>query len=89
MTKMRYDLSPGRHMLRFKRVPAGFHKHKGKKAPCLPDEYVEVVIRTSQGYGIAGPMKAMTHDWNPAHHPKGLGAVVAYRVVDLRAGLVA
>jgi hypothetical protein len=72
----------GRHHLRFKRIPAGYHRHKGKAMPVLPDEYVDVIVRTSQGFGFSGPMKAMLHDWNPANHPDGLGAVVAYKVVE-------
>jgi hypothetical protein len=75
------DLAPGRHLMRFKRVPEGYTRHKAKDMPCLPDEYVDVIVRTAQGFGIAGPMKAFLHDWNPDNHPRGIGAVVAYKVV--------
>lgn len=77
-----HPLAPGRHFLRFKRIPDGYHRHNGKKMPCLPDEYVDVIIRTAEGFGHAGPMKAWLQDWNPANHTKGIGAVVAYKVVE-------
>lgn len=80
---MRHNLNPvGRHHLRFKRIPEGYTQHDGKNMPCLPGEYVDVVIKTAQGLGFAGPMKAFLQDWNSANHPKGIGAVIAYKVVD-------
>lgn len=82
---MHNPFAPGRHLMRFKRVPKGYTLHKGKDMPCLPDEYVDVIVQTSQGLGHAGPMKAYLQDWNPDNHPKGLGAVIAYKVVDLSA----
>jgi hypothetical protein len=77
-----HDIDPGRHLLRFKRIPKGYHRHSGKDMPCLPDEYVDAIVLTAQGLGFSGPMKAFLHDWNSANHPGGIGAVVAYKVVE-------
>lgn len=80
---MMHNLAPiGRHHLRFKKVPKGYTLHKGKDMPCLPDEYVDVIIMTAQGLGFAGPMKALLQDWNPDNHANGLGAIIAYKVVE-------
>lgn len=74
----------GRHHVRFKQIPSGYRKHSGRKCPFdHPDQvYVDVVIRTAQGYGFSGPHRATMHDWNHDNHPDGIGAVVAYRVLN-------
>lgn len=63
-------------------LPAGFTKHKGGKCPVEPDARVLFVIRTSEGLGIAGPMRASEHEWKHSAHDDGLGAVVGYRLAE-------
>ena len=66
---------------RFK-LPNGFKHHHGDGCPVNPEQYVEAIIRTSEGFGSAGVTKAQYHDWTfEAHEPEGgLGEVVGYRM---------
>lgn len=64
--------------------PKGFVAHHGDGCPVDPGQYVEAIVRTAEGYGSAGVMKASMHDWTrEAHEPEaGLGEVVGYRLAS-------
>lgn len=63
-------------------IPRGFEAHYGDGMPVAADQYVEPIIRTAEGFGSAGVVKAGYHDWTFETHAEsaGLGEVVAYRV---------
>jgi hypothetical protein len=67
--------------VRFK-LPKGFKRHHGDGCPVAGDQYVEAIVRTAEGYGSSGVMRADRHDWNfETHEPEGgLGEVVGYRL---------
>lgn len=60
-------------------LPKGFKRHRGGKCPVDPNSYVEPLIRTSEGIGSGGIVRASDHEWSSKHHKDGLGAIVAYR----------
>lgn len=65
-------------------LPPEFTAHDGGACPVDPESYVEPIIRTAQGFGSGGVVKARTHFWEADKHEGGLGAIVAYRAA--RAG---
>jgi hypothetical protein len=60
-------------------LPDGYKRHTGKSCPVEIESFVDCIIRTAEGLGHSGVMRAKLHDWNPSSHPKGIGAVVAWR----------
>ena len=62
------------------RLPKGFKRHRGGDCPVDPEQYVEMLILTSQGLGSSGVMEARFHQWEHGKHEQGLGAVVGYRL---------
>jgi hypothetical protein len=75
------ELPLPRHKQRFEKIPAGFVRYRGKNCPYPDDARVEFVIRTAEGYGIAGPSRADHHDWKlPSSE---LGSIAASRLVPL------
>lgn len=68
-----------RHHQRFDKIPAGFVRFRGKHAPYPANARVEMVIRTAEGFGIAGPRKVHPEEWTvPASE---LGSIAAARLV--------
>lgn len=63
-------------------LPEGFTPHHGGPCPVASDAFVEPIIRTAEGYGSAGVIRAKFHVWPHDHHDDegGLGAVVGYRL---------
>jgi hypothetical protein len=78
---MKNDQALGRHHLRFAKVPAGFIRFRGNGDPIKNDKaLVELVIRTAEGLGFAGPRKVHPEEWTiPASEH---GSIAAYRLVD-------
>lgn len=70
---------PKKKDVRFK-LPKGFTAHHGDGCPVDGEQYVEPIIRTAEGFGSAGVMKAKLHDWTAEAHEGGLGEVVGYRL---------
>lgn len=64
------------------KMPEGFTEHKGGAAPVSPDQFVETLIRTGNGFGSGGITRARYHLWEHKHHDKGIGAVVGYRLAQ-------
>lgn len=65
-----------------KRIPKEFIRHDGGDCPVDPEAYVEALVKTSQGIGSAGVMRAKMHAWNDDDHPaNGVGRIVGYRLV--------
>lgn len=62
--------------------PDGFIRHYGEGCPVDPDQFVEAIIRTAEGYGSTGVVRARLHNWTAKAHEKegGLGEVVGYRL---------
>jgi hypothetical protein len=67
---------------RFQFPAKGFKHHDGGNCPVDPEQYVETIIRTAEGYGSGGVTKALVHFWNYEAHDEeaGLGEVVGYRL---------
>ena len=61
-------------------IPEGYTAHDGGDCPVEPDTFVDCIIRTSEGLGHSGVMRAKLHEWNASKHPDGIGAVVGYRL---------
>lgn len=72
-------------------LPEGYTEHDGGECPLEPYVYVDCIIRTSEGLGHSGAVRAELHDWIHVNHEGGVGAVMGYRIahrgdaVDLRA----
>lgn len=60
------------------KLPKGYKLHDGKGCPVEPDELVDCIIRTGDGLGHSGAMRARLHDWAQAAK-KGRGHIVAWR----------
>jgi hypothetical protein len=63
-------------------VPDGFILHDGGECPVFPDQYVEMLVRTGEGLGSSGIIKAKLQHWEDSEHEGGYGAVVAYRLAQ-------
>lgn len=63
-------------------LPKGYKAHSGKDMPVDPETLVDCIIRTADGLGHSGVTRARYHEWDPALHEKGIGAVVGYRVAS-------
>lgn len=65
-------------------LPKGFTAHHGDGCPVDAEQFVEPIIRTAEGFGSAGVMRAKYHDWTAAAHAPagGLGEVVGYRLAE-------
>lgn len=61
-------------------IPEGYTAHDGGERPVDENEFVDCIIRTSEGLGHSGVMRAKMHEWDSSKHPDGIGAVVAYRI---------
>lgn len=62
-------------------LPEGYTAHNGKACPVDGDELVDCIIRTAEGLGHSGSMRARYHDW-AQRAPGGLGHIVGYRITD-------
>jgi hypothetical protein len=72
---------PGDLHARHRHLPEGFVRWRGGECPVAPEEHVELMIRTAQGFGSSGVVRASYHDWKPA---KGLGSIAGYRTIRER-----
>lgn len=70
-----------RHHQRFDKVPPGFIRFRGKKDPVGNERaIVEIVVRTAEGLGFAGPRRVHPEEWTvPASEH---GSIAAYRLVE-------
>lgn len=65
-----------------KGLPKGFTPHDGKKCPVeSEDARVVLVIRTSEGLGFSGPIRAREHEWT--RKSGTLGCIVGWRLALL------
>lgn len=75
------------HEARFTGLPAsgedGWQIHRGKKAPVSDDTYIEVIVRTAQGYAISPRMLAFLHKQGWARPKKQDGAILRWRLADM------
>lgn len=62
-------------------LPEDYTAYDGKGCPVDPDDYVDLIIRTAEGLGHSGIMRAKLHDWEQ-DEPDGLGHVVGYRLAE-------
>lgn len=60
-------------------LPEGFIRHKGGDCPIDPNDYIEPIVRTSEGFGVGSIAQARFSEWPHDMHEAGLGAIVAYR----------
>jgi hypothetical protein len=63
-------------------LPDGYTATDGLTCPVTPSTTVDCIVRTSEGLGHSGPMRAQYQDWIAADFPGGIGAVVGYRLAD-------
>jgi hypothetical protein len=63
------------------KLPKGYKVYDGKGCPVDERAMVDCIIRTGEGLGHSGVMRASLHDWAQSA-PKGHGHVVAYRKID-------
>jgi hypothetical protein len=63
-------------------IPEGYIEHDGGECPVAPDQFVNCIIRTSEGLGHSQITRARLHEWASSKHPGGIGAVVAYKTFD-------
>jgi hypothetical protein len=61
-------------------IPEGFAEHDGKGRPSEvgEDDFVVLIVRTGEGFGFSGPMRARLHNWEQ-DAPEGHGHIVAWR----------
>lgn len=74
--------------LRHKHLPDGFTRYKngqGCPADVEPQMYVELMVRTAEGFGCSGLRRGWLVDWDMGHKKGGLGSVAGYRIVQIRA----
>jgi hypothetical protein len=62
-------------------IPKGYKPYDGKGCPTNPEQYVDLIIRTAEGFGHSGAVRARLHDWEQ-NESDGLGHVVAWREAD-------
>jgi hypothetical protein len=60
-------------------LPQGYIPHAGEGCPVDGDQFVDCIIRTSEGLGHSGAIRARYHDW-AQDVPGGLGHIVGYRI---------
>ncbi len=65
----------GREIMAKLKMPDGFTAFSGTTRPVGEHEFVEVLVRTVEGFGSSGIMRANLFDWNS----QGMGGVVGYR----------
>lgn len=61
-------------------LPKNYLRHKGGGCPVDPEQFVDCIVRTAEGFGHSGVMRAKLHEWRASEHPDGIGAVVGYRL---------
>lgn len=69
---------------RFRFPRKGFKRHHGGPRPVGADQYVEAIVRTAEGFGSSGVIRADRQQWEMDANPEeaGLGVVVGYRLAE-------
>lgn len=62
-------------------LPEGFTEHDGKGRPVDGEQFVVLVIRTNQGLGYSGPVRAKFHDWEQ-NEKSTLGHIVGWKTAS-------